>query len=137
MRQYTEHLTIQTKQPRELVKITPQAKDAVKKSELTEGMVFVASLHSNSAVFVSIAHDEFREDLETWLGTLAPARENYKLGRKYESNASTLLQGLLLNTQAMIGLSEGRLELGPWQEVFYYEFDGNRPKRVLIKVLGD
>jgi secondary thiamine-phosphate synthase enzyme len=137
MRTYTDYLTIQTKQPREVLAITEQVKAAVHKSEFANGLILVGSLHLNAAVLLGINDPAFFEDLEAWLEQLAPARETYTLGRKFESNASTLLKTILAQSHVSVAFSEGRLDLGPWQEILYAEFDGQRPKRVVIKVLGE
>ncbi len=136
MKTYTEYLTIQTEKASEIMPITDKVKAALQKSEFREGLVLVSSLHANSGVFVSIYEPLFLEDLEAWLDTLSPLRDDYKF-RKFESNAGTLLRTLLVNPQVAVGFSEGRLDLGPWQEVLYAEFDGQRPKRVLMKLMGE
>ena len=136
MKIYTEYLTIQTENAREILAITDKVKAALHKSEFRDGLVLIAALHSNSGVLVSIFEPNFIEDLEAWLDGLAPVRGDYKLA-KFESNAGTLFRSLLVNTQTAVGFSEGRLDLGPWQEVLYAEFDGQRPKRVLVKLFGE
>lgn len=137
MRVYSEYLTINTKQPREYRPITQEVKAALHKSECTEGLALITALHANSAVIVSLNEPAFFEDLENWLAQLAPLRDDYRLGRAFESNAGTVLRALLVHPQIAVPISEGRLELGPWQEILYLEFDGQRPKRVAIKILGE
>jgi len=137
MKAYTEYLTIQTHQQREIRPITEQVRTALAKSELHDGLVTVGSLHLNSAVFLGLNEPLFFEDLEGWLNALAPLREDYRVTRKFESNAGTTLQALLTHPQVTVPFTEGRLDLGPWQEILYAEFDGLRPKRVVIKVLGE
>jgi secondary thiamine-phosphate synthase enzyme len=137
MKSHTEYLTIQTKQAREFRSITEDVKAALKKSELTDGLLLVGTLHANSAVVLGLNEPNFFADLDAWLEQHAPAREDYKLGRLFESNASTVLQSMLAGTQVSVAFSEGRLDLGPWQEILYLEFDGLRPKRVVVKLLGE
>ena len=137
MKTHTEYLTIQTEQVREFRSITEDVKAALKKSEMTEGLVLVGVLHANAAVVLGLNEPNFFEDLQAWLEQLAPAREDYKLGRGFESNPSTVLQSILAGPQLSIAFSEGRLDLGPWQRVFYGEWDGQRRKRLIIKVLGE
>jgi secondary thiamine-phosphate synthase enzyme len=137
MRTYTEYLTIQTHQQQEIRPITEQVRATLAKSELRDGMVVVGSLHLNSAVFLGLNEPPFFEDLQGWLETLAPLRDDSMLGRKFESNVATVLRALLLHPQLSLPFSEGRLDLGPWQEILYAEFDGLRPKRVVIKVMGE
>ncbi|HVB35133.1 MAG TPA: secondary thiamine-phosphate synthase enzyme YjbQ [Patescibacteria group bacterium] len=137
MRIHTEYLTIQTKEIREIHRLTEDVKAALQKSELTDGMVLAGVLHANAAVVLGLGEAKFFEDLGAWLETHAPAREDYALGRAFESNASTVLQSILAGSQISIAFSEGRLDLGPWQEILYLEFDGQRPKRVVLKFLGE
>jgi secondary thiamine-phosphate synthase enzyme len=137
MKNHTEYLTIQTQQAREVRSITEQVKEALKKSEFRDGMLLVGALHANSAVVLGINDSKFFGDLQAWLERLAPARDDYQLGRGFESNPSTVLQSILAGPQVSVAFSEGRLDLGPWQEILYLEFDGQRPKRVVIKLLGE
>ena len=117
--------------------ITEDVKAALKKSEFTDGLLLISTLHANSAVVLGLNEPNFFADLQGWLEKLAPARDDYKLGSGFESNPSTVLQSILAGAQVSVAFSEGRLDLGPWQEVLYLEFDGLRPKRVVIKLLGE
>jgi secondary thiamine-phosphate synthase enzyme len=137
MKIYTDYMTVQTKQKREISNITQNLKFAVEKSGIRDGIVLVAALHSNSAVFIAEDDPGLHRDLEHWLEKLAPIREDYEYGPKHESNAAILLQNLTLQGHIVVGLSEGRLDLGPWQQVLYADLDGQRPKRILIKLLGE
>jgi len=137
MKIYTDYMTVQTKQKREVSNITQNLKFAVEKSGIRDGIVLVAALHSNSAVFIAEDDPGLHRDLEHWLEKLAPIREDYEYGPKHESNAAILLQNLALQGHIVVGLSEGRLDLGPWQQVLYADLDGQRPKRILIKLLGE
>jgi secondary thiamine-phosphate synthase enzyme len=137
MKIHTEYLTIHTPQKVEIHPITEDVRAALKKSEMTDGMVLVGALHANAAVALGLNEAKFFDDLKAWLETLAPAREDYALGRGFESNASTVLKSILAGAQVSLAFSEGRLDLGPWQEILYLEFDGQRPKRVVLKFLGE
>ena len=137
MKIYTDYMTVQTKQKREISNITQNLKFAVEKSGIRDGVIVVAALHSNSAVFIAEDDPGLHRDLEHWLEKLAPIREDYEYGPKHESNAAILLQNLALQGHIVVGLSEGRLDLGPWQQVLYADLDGQRPKRILIKLLGE
>jgi secondary thiamine-phosphate synthase enzyme len=137
MKIHTDTLTVHTQKSRELINITPQVKAAVQKSGITDGLILVSSLHINAAVIVCEDEPGLLEDLNAWLDQVAPRHENYKHGRQFESNAGVNLQTLLLNHQAVIPLAEGRADLGPWQNVFFVELDGGRPKRYIIKVMGE
>jgi len=137
MKIHTDYMTVQTKEKREISNITQNLKFAVEKSGIRDGVVVVAALHSNSAVFIAEDDPGLHRDLEHWLEKLAPIREDYEYGLKHESNAAILLQNLALQGHIVVGLSEGRLDLGPWQQVLYADLDGQRPKRILIKLLGE
>jgi secondary thiamine-phosphate synthase enzyme len=137
MRIHSDYVTVQTTRKREFMNITPHVKSAAEKSGVRDGIVLVASLHVNSAVFINDEEAGLLQDIEEWLDHLAPLREGYHHAPRAESNAAAHLQGLLLNQQALLSLADGKLEMGPWQQVIYAELDGMRPKRILIKVLGE
>lgn len=136
MRIHSEYLTVQTEQKREFMNITQNVKDAMEKSGIRDGMILVCSLHSNSGIFVNDPEPGLLKDVEAFLNEAAPIRDGYQHERS-ESNAGVHLQGILLNHQALVSIAEGRLELGPWQQVLFAELDGTRPKRILIKVMGE
>ncbi len=137
MRTYNEYVTLHAKKVREFIDLTPHVKAALQKSGFLDGIILVSSLHANAGILITANEPGFHQDLDEWLEKLAPFREDYKLGRAAESNASTYFRALLLNHQAIVPFAQGKLDVGPWQQVFYAEFDGQRPKRVLIKVLGE
>jgi secondary thiamine-phosphate synthase enzyme len=137
MKIHSDFLTLQTSKKREFVTITQNLKHAVEKSGIRDGLILVCALHTNSAVFVNDEEPGLLQDVDEWLKTLAPHRDDYKHGSKFESNASVHLQGLLAHHQALVAITNGKLELGPWQQVIYAELDGLRPKRVVIKVIGE
>ncbi len=140
MRIYSEYITVQTQQKREFMNLTPNVKSAMEKSGMRDGIILVASLHSNSAVFINDDEAGLLEDISDWLDRLAPFGDNYHHGAKgsrAESNAAAHLQALVLNQQAVLSFTEGKLEMGPWQQVIYAELDGQRPKRIHIKLLGE
>jgi secondary thiamine-phosphate synthase enzyme len=137
MRIYTEHITLQTKRLREVVNITSQVKAAMEKSSFREGIILVSALHSNSAVVINDDEPGLLEDLDTWLSHLAPVRDDYKHAGRVESNAAIHLQALVLHHQVIVPFSEARLDLGPWQFVLFVELDGTRPKRILVRVMGE
>jgi secondary thiamine-phosphate synthase enzyme len=137
MRIHSEYVTVQTKDKREFMDITGNVKDAAAKSAIQNGVILVSSLHSNSGVFVNDGEKGLLQDISEWLDRLAPSKDDYQHGPRAESNASAHLQNLLLHHQVMVSLTDSKLELGPWQQVIYAELDGQRPKRILIKVLGE
>lgn len=137
MKIYNEHITIQSKKPRECFDLTMQIKAAMEKSSFKDGVILVASLHSNSAITINDPEPGLLEDIDAWLNEIAPVRDDYKHKGRFESNAAAHLQGILMNQQALVPFTEGRLDLGPWQAVLYFELDGLRPKRILVKVMGE
>ena len=139
MKIYNDYLTVECKQKREFRNLTPSVRAALSKSGIREGMILVSTLHSNAAVFLNDEEEGLLRDVEAWLDQLAPQRSDYQhaKGIQVESNAALHFQSLLLGAHALVGITEGRLELGPWQHVMYADLDGNRPKRILIKVMGE
>lgn len=137
MRIYNEHITIQSKKARECFDLTTQIKAAMEKSTFKDGVILVASLHSNAAVVLNDPEPGLLEDLDAWLGQVAPNREDSKHKGRFESNSAIHFQSILMNQQAIVPFTEGRLDLGPWQAVLYFDLDGMRPKRILIKVMGE
>jgi secondary thiamine-phosphate synthase enzyme len=137
MRIHSDYMTVQTKEKREFLNITPNIKAALEKSGIRDGIVLVSSLHSNSALFINDDEPGLLQDISEWADHLAPLGPDYQHSARSESNAGAHLQNLLLHHQAIISVADGKLELGPWQNVIYAELDGQRPKRILIKILGE
>jgi len=137
MRIHSDYVTVQTKERREFLNITPNIKAAVEKSGIRDGIILISSLHSNSALFVNDEEPGLLQDITEWADRLAPFGPDYHHSARSESNAGAHLQSLLLRHQAFVSLADGKLELGPWQAVIYAELDGQRPKRILIKILGE
>ncbi len=133
----TEHLTFNTKKHREYVHITPQVEAAVKKSGAKEGMVLVSAMHITAGVYVNDNEAGLIEDIDKWLEELAPFREDYHHHDTGETNGDSHLKALLVHHQVILPITDGKLDLGRWQRVFYAEFDGQRPKRLVIKVMGE
>ena len=137
MRFLTEHLTFNTKKHREYIHITPQVEAAVKKSGVKEGMVLVSAMHITAGVYVNDNESGLIEDIDKWLEELAPFRDDYHHHDTGETNGDSHLKALLVHHQVILPITDGKLDLGPWQRVFYAEFDGQRPKRLVIKVMGE
>lgn len=137
MKMWTETITLETKQKREYIDLTPHVKDAAKKSGIVDGLVFITALHSNAGVFVNMGEPGLLADLDAMLEQLAPHREDYQHGKGHESNASAHLKSVLVGHDVTLSLEQGRVDLGPWQQLYFAEFDGPRPRRVLIKILGE
>ena len=137
MKTLTEYLWFETKQRRELVRLTPQVARLVQKSGIREGMVLVSAMHITAGVFVNDNETGLFEDIWQWLEKLAPDNPHYAHHQTGEDNADAHLKSLLVHHQVVVPISEGKLDLGPWQEIFYAEFDGQRRKRVVLKAMGE
>jgi secondary thiamine-phosphate synthase enzyme len=137
MRSHTEYLTFNTRNHREYVHITPQVDAILKKSGIKDGMVLVSAMHITAGVYVNDNEDGLIEDIDEWLESLAPFRKNYKHHQTGEDNGDSHLKAILVHHQVILPVTSGRLDLGTWQRVFYAEFDGQRSKRVLVKVMGE
>ncbi len=133
---YTEYLTFNTKNRRELIKITDRVQQAVEKSGIREGLCLVSAMHLTASVFIQDDEEGLHEDIWQWLEKLAPFKPDYKHHLTGEDNADAHLKNLLTHLQVVLPVTNGKLDLGPWQEIFYAEYDGQRPKRVIIKILG-
>lgn len=137
MKSHTKYLTFNTHQRRELVHITRQVEQAVADSGVQEGFVLVSAMHITAGVFVNDDEPGLHEDIWEWLEGLAPYRHDYRHHRTGEDNGDAHLKSLLVHHQVILPITNGQLDLGPWQRVFYAEFDGQRRKRVVIKVIGE
>jgi secondary thiamine-phosphate synthase enzyme len=137
MKFHTEYLTFQTAKRREYINITPRVEEAVRKSGAQEGMVLVSAMHITAAVYVNDAEDGLIADIDEWLEHLAPFREDYRHHRTGEDNGDAHLKNLIMHHQVILPITAGALDLGPWQQVYYAEFDGRRRKRAIIKVMGE
>ncbi|MBL0060199.1 MAG: YjbQ family protein [bacterium] len=136
MKFHTDYLTFQTSKREEFVLITDQVEQTVKTSGIREGMVLVSAMHITAAVYVNDAEDGLIEDIKEWLHGLAPDKD-YRHHRTGEDNGSAHLKNLILHHQVILPVTNGKLDLGPWQQVYYAEFDGQRRKRVVLKVMGE
>lgn len=137
MQFYTEYLTFHTKSKREYINITGEVMRILKKSGIAEGMILVSAMHITAGIYVNDAEDGLIEDIDEWLEQLAPFRPDYRHHRTGETNGDAHLKNLLVHHQVIVPVTNGKLDLGPWQQVYYAEFDGKRPKRVLMKVMGE
>jgi len=137
MKSHTEYLTFRTKRHREYINITREVEAALKKSGIREGMILVSAMHITASVYVNDAEDGLIQDIDEWLERLAPTGPDYRHHRTGESNGDAHLKNLLMHHQIIIPVTDGKLDFGPWQQVYYAEFDGQRSKRVIIKVMGE
>ncbi|MBN2357566.1 YjbQ family protein [candidate division KSB1 bacterium] len=136
MKSHTEYLWFNTKKHREYLNITSEVESCVHKSGIREGMVLVSAMHITAAIYVNDAESGLIQDIEEWLQKLAPQGPDYHHHRTGEVNGDAHLKSLLMHHQVIIPITDGRLDLGPWQQVYYAEFDGQRRKRIVIKAIG-
>lgn len=137
MQFYTEYLWFSTKKQREFINITSQVDSALHKSGIQDGMILVSAMHITAGVYVNDAEDGLIQDIEEWLEKLAPYRKDYRHHRTGESNGDAHLKNLLIGHEVIVPVTKGKMDFGPWQQIYYAEFDGQRRKRVLVKVMGE
>jgi secondary thiamine-phosphate synthase enzyme len=137
MKVLTEYLKFHTKTHRAYIHITPQVETAVKKSGVQEGMVLVSARHITAGVYVNDNEPGLIEDIDHWLEKLAPFDKDYQHHQTGEDNGDSHLKALLIHHEVIVPVTAGKLDLGTWQRIFYAEFDGQRDKRVIVKVMGE
>jgi secondary thiamine-phosphate synthase enzyme len=137
MKSHTEYLTFNTKSHRAYINITDSITNALATSAIAEGLAFVSAMHITAGVYVNDAEDGLIEDIDDWAESLAPFRRDYRHHATGETNGDAHLKSLLIGHEVVLPVTKGRLDLGPWQQVYYAEFDGQRPKRLVIKIIGE
>ncbi|MDH3891532.1 MAG: secondary thiamine-phosphate synthase enzyme YjbQ [candidate division Zixibacteria bacterium] len=137
MKSYTDYLTFNTKRRRDYINITADIKAALDKSGVSEGLILVSAMHITAAIYVNDAESGLIEDIDEWLDKLAPFGPDYRHHRTGEDNGDAHLKNLLMHSQVVLPITNGRLDFGPWQQVYYAEFDGRRNKRVIVKIIGE
>jgi secondary thiamine-phosphate synthase enzyme len=140
MKSHTEYLTMNVPGKMAFVNITPQVEEAVKKSGVREGIALINSMHITSSVFVNDDESGLHHDFGKWLEVLAPFNpdpNHYHHNRTGEDNADAHMKRQVMGREVVVAITKGKLDFGPWEQVFYGEFDGNRPKRVLVKIIGE
>jgi secondary thiamine-phosphate synthase enzyme len=137
MQSVTKYLVFNTKDLVEFINITSTVSEVVEDSRIKEGMVLVSAMHITAGVYVNDAEDGLIEDIRKWLEMLAPKGPDYLHHRTGETNGDAHLKNLLIGHEVIVPITDGVLDLGPWQQIYYAEFDGRRPKRVIIKAIGE
>jgi secondary thiamine-phosphate synthase enzyme len=137
MKFHTKYLTFNTKKHREYINITREVEEALQESGIQEGMILVSAMHITAAVYVNDAESGLIQDIDDWLEQLAPFKPDYRHHRTGETNGDSHLKSLLMHHEIIVPVTAGRLDLGPWQQIYYAEFDGQRRKRLIIKVMGE
>lgn len=137
MKTLTDYLWFETTRRQEFIRITDQVDGIVQRSGVAEGMVLVSAMHITAAVYVNDWEDGLIHDFQTWLEKLAPSGLAYRHHQTGEDNADAHLKRTVMGHQVLLPITKGKLDLGPWEQVFYAEFDGQRRKRVVVKVMGE
>jgi secondary thiamine-phosphate synthase enzyme len=137
MRFATEYLWFETSKKREYINITERVRDVLHRSGVRDGMVLVSAMHITAGVYVNDAESGLIQDIDEWLETVAPFDAHYRHHRTGETNGDAHLKSLLIHHEVMVPVTAGELDFGPWQQIYYAEFDGRRRKRVIIKVMGE
>jgi len=138
MKSYRKELWFEIKQRRELINITPDIEECLRNSGVQEGLILVNAMHITSSVFINDDEPGLHHDYEQWLEKLAPEKpySQYK-HNGYEDNADAHLKRTIMGREVVVAVSEGKMDFGPWEQIFYGEFDGKRRKRVLVKIIGE
>ncbi|HRI46689.1 MAG TPA: secondary thiamine-phosphate synthase enzyme YjbQ [Ignavibacteriaceae bacterium] len=137
MKTFTEYMWFYTKKRREYINITGDVEEVLRKSGIKEGMILVSAMHITAGVYVNDAESGLIQDIDDWLENLAPFKHDYRHHRTGEDNGDAHLKSLLVHHEVIVPVTDGKLDLGPWQQVYYAEFDGMRRKRLIIKVMGE
>jgi len=138
MRTYRKELWFEARQRRQLFRITPQIQDCLRESGIKEGLLLVNAMHITASVFINDNESGLHRDIEKWLEKLAPEKPHSQYEHNQaEDNADAHLKRSIMGREVVVAITNGKLDFGPWEEIFYGEFDGNRQKRVLVKIIGE
>lgn len=137
MKSHVEYLKFNTKNKREYINITSEVESALRKSGIKEGLILVSAMHITAGVYVNDAESGLIADIDEWADKVAPEGPDYRHHRTGEVNGDAHLKNLLIGSQVTLPVTNGALDFGPWQQVYYAEFDGQRSKRVIIKIIGE
>ena len=138
MKHYTQYLWFNTKNRQEFINITPEVEEAVNKSGVKEGICLINAMHITASVFINDDESGLHNDFSVWLERFAPyGKDKYRHNLAGEDNGDAHLKRTIMGREAVVAITGGRLDFGPWEQVFYGEFDGQRKKRVLIKIIGE
>lgn len=138
MKSYRKELWFNTTERRQLINITPEIVKCLNESGVKEGLVLVNAMHITSSVFINDDESGLHHDYEVWLEKLAPEKPHSQYRHNgYEDNADAHLKRTIMGREVVVAITEGKLDFGPWEQIFYGEFDGKRKKRVLVKIIGE
>ena len=138
MQSHTKYLVFNTKTRQEFLNITPQVEEAIEESGIREGLCLVNAMHITSSVFINDDESGLHQDFAAWVEKLAPyGKDKYKHNFTGEDNADAHLKRTIMGREVVVAITKGKLDFGPWEQIFYGEFDGQRKKRVLVKIIGE
>ena len=138
MKTFRKELWFQVKKRRELVNITPRIEECVRESGISDGFVLCNAMHITASIFINDDEPGLHRDFEVWLEKLAPEKPHSQYSHNvYEDNADAHLKRTIMGREVVVAITNGRLDFGPWEQIFYGEFDGKRKKRVLVKIIGE
>ncbi len=138
MKHYRKELWFETGKRRELINITSDIQQCLTESGIKEGLLLCNAMHITSSVFINDDESGLHQDIEKWLEGLAPEKpHSHYLHNSFEDNADAHLKRTIMGREAVVAVTNGRLDFGPWEQIFYGEFDGKRKKRVLVKIIGE
>lgn len=137
MKFFTEYMWFNTQKKREYINITRDVEEVLNRSGIKEGMILVSAMHITAGVYVNDAEYGLIQDIDEWLEKLAPFNPNYRHHNTGETNGDAHLKSLLIHHEVIVPVTNGKLDFGPWQQIYYAEFDGRRRKRLIIKVMGE
>jgi secondary thiamine-phosphate synthase enzyme len=138
MKSYKKELWFNTPHRRDFINITPQVEDCLQESGIKEGLCLVNAMHITAGVFINDDEPGLHQDFETWLEKLAPEKPYSQYRHNgYEDNADAHLKRTIMGREVVVAVTDSKLDFGPWEQIFYGEFDGKRKKRVLVKIIGE
>lgn len=138
MKSYTDYLWFNTEKRQEIINITPKIEEAVKKSGIKDGICLINAMHITASIFINDSEGGLHKDILDWLEKLAPyGKDKYRHNLTGEDNADSHLKRTIMGREVVAAITNGKLDFGPWEQIFYGEFDGQRKKRVLVKIMGE
>lgn len=137
MKLHTEYMWFNTRKQREYINITDEVEEMLRKSGIKEGMALVSAMHITAGVYVNDAESGLIADIDEWLEEVAPFKADYRHHYTGETNGDAHLKSLLVGHEVIVPITNGKLDLGPWQQIYYAEFDGQRRKRLIVKIMGE
>ena len=139
MKSHTEYLTVNTRKRRDYINITSTVQNALEKSGISEGICLVNAMHITASVYINDAESGLLNDFDEFLENLAPHEplSRYRHNRTGEDNGDAHIKRTIMGREVVIAVTEGRLDFGPWEQIYYAEFDGKRPKKILVKIIGE